>query len=89
MESTLPDNSEYLSERDAWLWVNRVIASLSLSVVVFLVAWSAMAMASAGRTSVSFRVGERERYVVALFEGRLLLNERNFVYICMHNMYIS
>ena len=61
MESTLPDNSGYLSERDAWLWVNRVMASSSLSVVVFLVAWSAMAMASAGRTSVSFRVGERER----------------------------
>ena len=35
-----------------WLWVRRATASSSLSVVVFLVVWSAMAMAGAGRTSV-------------------------------------
>lgn len=52
MESTLPDSSMYFSLREAWLWVRRATMSSNLSVVVFLVVWSAMAMAAAGRTNV-------------------------------------
>lgn len=49
MESTLPKSSKYLSTRSSclsmrvdWLVERRAIASSSLSVIVFLVVWSAM-----------------------------------------------